>query len=241
LFPCLLTCDIVSDPGIIKINMNTEWPAKKEILIVAGIIIAAVVFFAVFNNGEEEIEVQATNQSSTLLTTTNTMPQSKSEVVIETNLGAITIELFNNKAPKTVANFIKLIESDFYDQTKFHRVIRDFMIQGGDPNSKGDQKELYGRGGPGYAFEDEINDEMLVRGVLAMANSGPNTNGSQFFIITAAQTPWLDGKHTPFGKVISGMNVVDKIGAVAVDANDIPVEPVVITSIQIKGATQKGN
>lgn len=132
-------------------------------------------------------------------------------VILKTNLGDIKLELFSKDAPKTVNNFLKLARSDFYDGTKFHRVIKDFMIQGGDPNSKDNDPSNDGFGGPGYTFEDEINSNKLVRGVLAMANAGPNTNGSQFFIVTAASTPWLDGKHTAFGKVIDGMDVVDKI------------------------------
>jgi cyclophilin family peptidyl-prolyl cis-trans isomerase len=155
-----------------------------------------------------------------------------SSATIETNVGNIVVEFFSDKAPKTVENFVKLAKSGFYNETKFHRVIRDFMIQGGDPLSKGDNENLYGRGGPGYTFKDEINDVKLVRGILAMANSGPNTNGSQFFIITAKETPWLQGKHTAFGKVVGGMNVVDLISKVETKDNDIPVKPIVIKSIR---------
>src|SRR3990167_9529245 len=144
--------------------------------------------------------------------------------LIKTNLGDIKLELFPSEAPKTVENFIKLSESDFYDGVKFHRVMKDFMIQSGDPNSKDDDWSDDGRGGPGYAFEDEINQHQLVKGVLAMANAGPNTNGSQFFIVTAEATPWLDGKHTVFGKVIKGMDVVSKIENVAVNENNHPTE-----------------
>lgn len=146
--------------------------------------------------------------------------------VMETNYGKIKLELFAKDAPKTVANFIKLAQTGFYDKTKFHRVIKDFMIQGGDPNSKDDDPSNDGYGGPGYTFEDEINSHKLARGILAMANSGPNTNGSQFFIVTAESTPWLDGKHTAFGKVIAGMDVVDKI-------EKMPNGSVVIKSMQI--------
>lgn len=146
--------------------------------------------------------------------------------IIETNYGKIKLELFTKDAPKTVANFLKLAQSGFYDGTKFHRVIKNFMIQGGDPNSKDDDPSNDGYGGPGYTFEDEINSHKLVRGVLAMANSGPNTNGSQFFIVTTESTPWLDGKHTAFGKVIAGMDVVDKI-------EKMPNGSAVIKSMQI--------
>lgn len=153
-------------------------------------------------------------------------------ITIKTNLGDIEIALSPDKAPKTVENFLKLASSHFYDGTRFHRVIKGFMIQGGDPLSKDlAQKESWGTGGPGYTFADEINDQKLVRGVLAMANSGPNTNGSQFFIVTEESTPWLDGHHTVFGKVTKGMDVVDKIENSKTDKTDKPVQDVVIESI----------
>jgi peptidyl-prolyl cis-trans isomerase B (cyclophilin B) len=152
-------------------------------------------------------------------------------VTLKTNLGDIKIELFDNDAPKTVANFTKLSKEGFYSGTRFHRVIKDFMIQGGDPNSKDNNWSNDGMGGPGYKFEDEFNNNKLVRGVLAMANSGPNTNGSQFFIVTAEATPWLDGKHTAFGKVIEGMDVVDKIEGLKTYENDNPQGGVTITEV----------
>src|SRR6188474_906409 len=124
-----------------------------------------------------------------------------------TNRGAVELELHDADAPKTVENFLKLARDGFYDGVIFHRVIPDFMIQGGDPTGTG-------RGGPGYQFEDEFNDNKVVRGALAMANAGPNTNGSQFFIVTAESTPWLDGKHTVFGRVTSGLEVADAISLV---------------------------
>jgi cyclophilin family peptidyl-prolyl cis-trans isomerase len=154
-------------------------------------------------------------------------------VTLKTNQGDITLELFESDAPKTVENFLKLATSDFYDGTLFHRVIPDFMIQGGDPNTKSGNRETFGTGGPGYTFEDEINDQQLVRGILAMANAGPDTNGSQFFIVTAPATSWLDGKHTAFGRVTEGMDVVDAIEKTAVDARDIPVEDVVIEDVVV--------
>lgn len=155
--------------------------------------------------------------------------------VLQTTLGEIKIEFFADKAPKTVGNFVKLAESGFYDGTKFHRVIKNFMIQSGDPLSKDDaQIARWGTGGPGYQFADEINDQKIVRGVLAMANSGPSTNGSQFFIVTAASAPWLDGKHTVFGKVVKEMAVVDKISSVEVGDRDIPKTSVIIESIVLK-------
>lgn len=155
--------------------------------------------------------------------------------VMETNFGEIKLEFFKNDAPKTAANFINLAKMGFYDGTKFHRVIKDFMIQGGDPNSKDNDWSNDGRGGPGYIFEDEINSHKIERGVIAMANSGPDTNGSQFFILTKSSAPWLDGVHTVFGKVIEGMNVVDKIENVKTDKSrgDHPMEDVVVKSIKI--------
>ncbi|MDD4988995.1 MAG: peptidylprolyl isomerase [Candidatus Pacebacteria bacterium] len=154
-------------------------------------------------------------------------------VTLKTSMGDIVLELFPDKAPKTVDNFISLAKKGFYDGTKFHRVIKDFMIQGGDPLSKGSDTSRYGTGGPGYSFADEINDVKLVQGVLAMANSGPDTNGSQFFIVTANATPWLDGHHTVFGKVISGMDVVLAIGKVKTGQNDLPVTPVVVNQVLV--------
>ena len=155
--------------------------------------------------------------------------------VMKTNLGEIKLELFVKDAPKTVGNFIKLSREKFYDEVRFHRVIKRFMIQGGDPNSKDDNWLDDGIGGPGYAFKDEINSNKIIRGALAMANAGPNTNGSQFFIVTAENAPWLDGKHTVFGKVVEGMAVVDKIDNVATDKtkNDHPIENVTIESVTI--------
>ena len=140
------------------------------------------------------------------------------------------MELFEDDAPKTVANFTKLADDGFYDGVVFHRVIEGFMIQGGDPTGTG-------TGGPGYQFEDEINEHRIARGALAMANVGPNTNGSQFFIVTAESCPWLDGKHTVFGRVTSGMDVVDAISAVDVDARDRPREPVSIERVELSSAT----
>jgi len=143
---------------------------------------------------------------------------------IQTNHGTIELELFGEDAPKTVENFTKLSRDGFYDGVIFHRVIPDFMIQGGDPTGTGS-------GGPGYQFEDEFNEHKVERGALAMANAGPNTNGSQFFIVTADACPWLDGKHTVFGQVTGGQDVVDKIGSTRTDARDRPVDDVKIESL----------
>src|ERR671924_277156 len=145
---------------------------------------------------------------------------------LHTSGGAIDLELYPDDAPKTVENFVKLSRDGFYEGVIFHRVIPDFMIQGGDPTGTG-------MGGPGYQFEDEFNQHRVVRGALAMANAGPNTNGSQFFIVTAEETPWLDGKHTVFGRVTSGMDVVDRISEADRDENDRPRTPVTIDRVEI--------
>jgi peptidyl-prolyl cis-trans isomerase B (cyclophilin B) len=149
-----------------------------------------------------------------------------SAATLHTNHGAIEVELFDDDAPKTVENFRKLAGDGFYEGVVFHRVIPDFMIQGGDPTGTG-------MGGPGYTFEDEFNDHKIERGALAMANAGPNTNGSQFFIVTTGAAPWLDGKHTVFGKVSGGMDAVDSIEKTDTDANDKPREPAVIERVEL--------
>ncbi|MFH1145589.1 MAG: peptidylprolyl isomerase [bacterium] len=155
-------------------------------------------------------------------------------VELRTNQGMITIELFQDETPLAASNFLKLVKDGFYDNTKFHRVIKGFMIQGGDPNSKDDDWSNDGIGGPGYTFADEVSKHKLVRGVVAMANAGPNTNGSQFFIITTAATPWLDGKHTAFGVVVDGMEVVDKIEKAQVNDNDHPVEDITVVKAVVR-------
>jgi cyclophilin family peptidyl-prolyl cis-trans isomerase len=145
---------------------------------------------------------------------------------IETSKGVIEVELFDEDAPKTVANFRELAGKSYYDGLTFHRVIPDFMVQAGCP--RGD-----GSGGPGYEFEDEANNRRIVRGALAMANRGPDTNGSQFFIVTADECPWLDGKHTVFGQVTAGMDVVDAISQVGRDGRDRPLEPVTTDTVKV--------
>jgi cyclophilin family peptidyl-prolyl cis-trans isomerase len=149
-----------------------------------------------------------------------------STATMHTNHGAIELELFDEDAPKTVENFRKLAADGFYDGVSFHRVIRDFMIQGGDPTGTGS-------GGPGYTFEDEFNEHKIERGALAMANAGPNTNGSQFFIVTTDAAPWLDGKHTVFGRVTAGMEAVDSIEGTDTNAADKPVADAVIERIEL--------
>src|SRR5436189_1600584 len=149
-----------------------------------------------------------------------------SEATLHTSAGPVTVELFDDAAPKTVANFRNLAADGFYDGLIFHRVIRDFMVQGGCP-------EGTGTGGPGYTFEDEINEHKIVRGALAMANAGPDTNGSQFFIVTTEAAPWLDGKHTVFGRVTEGMDAVDAIEGAKTGANDRPIEDQKIERVEL--------
>src|SRR6202161_638082 len=152
-----------------------------------------------------------------------------STVTMQTTEGTITFELFDEDAPKTVENFKKLTGDGFYDGLTFHRIIKDFMIQGGCPQGTG-------TGGPGYTFEDEFNSHKVVRGALAMANAGPNTNGSQFFIVTIDAAPWLDGKHTVFGQVTGGMDAVDAIKGLENGRNDRALEPPKIESIELDPA-----
>ncbi len=173
------------------------------------------------------------NQESNSMDKTN-MPkpemvidQSKNYyAVLKTNQGDIKVKFYTQDTPQTVNNFVYLAQNQFYDGLIFHRVIKDFMIQGGDPLGSG-------MGGPGYKFADEKSSNKLVKGSLAMTNSGPNTNGSQFFIVTADATPWLDGKHTNFGEVVEGMNVVEKIEQTQTGAQDKPVEEMKIEKVEI--------
>jgi cyclophilin family peptidyl-prolyl cis-trans isomerase len=153
-------------------------------------------------------------------------PDKSYTAVFNTNLGSFKIKLYAKETPLTVNNFVYLAKNKFYDGLIFHRIIKDFMIQGGDPVGNG-------TGGPGYRFPDEKSNNKIVKGSLAMANSGPNTNGSQFFIVTAEATPWLDGKHTNFGEVVEGLDVVEKIGVVKTGPNDKPIETVLINTIEI--------
>lgn len=185
-------------------------------------------------------ENQQANKTNNNQMTENTsvtlhdLAQEYGAAIIKTNLGDIKVKFYSEASPVTVNNFLNLAKDGFYDNTRFHRVINDFMIQGGDPNSKdASKKNLWGTGDPGYKFNDEFNNEKLIRGSLAMANSGPDTNGSQFFIVTAESTPWLDGKHTNFGEIIAGMDVVEKIEAGKTDARDCPLEDIIIESIEL--------
>ena len=195
-------------------------------------IVLALVFAVTFIGCQSSDTVkERTEEKTTPIEEETHMPESMTVAVINTNMGTIEIELFADKTPKTVENFVGLANKGFYDGIIFHRVIADFMLQGGDPTGTG-------RGGEslwGKSFEDEFVSELRhdVPGILSMANSGPNTNGSQFFI-TLVPTPWLDGKHTIFGKVISGMNVVEDIGKVKTGAGDKPVEDVIMINVKIE-------
>lgn len=194
---------------------------KKTVLISVAVIAIIIIFLFMFvpkNTNRENGEIKKETR----------------EVVLKTNKGDITLELFEDKTPITAGNFIKLAQAGFYDGVKFHRVIDGFMIQGGDPNSKGDDIALYGRGGPGYVISDEFAEGLKNdRGTISMANAGPNTGGSQFFI-NLVNNNFLDGKHPVFGKVVAGMEVVDAIAKTKTGANDVPVEPVVIEKIEVK-------
>lgn len=190
------------------------------------------------NKGNTNMNLNVNSQASSLQETYKKLGMEDllsqyNGAIIKTSSGDIKVKFYNQESPLTVNNFLNLAKKGFYDGTRFHRVIADFMIQGGDPNSKDDDWTNDGTGGPGYKFADEINTHKLVKGSLAMANSGKNTNGSQFFIVTAASTPWLDGKHTNFGEVVEGMDVVAKIEAVKVNENDHPLNDIEIKSIEL--------
>jgi len=163
-----------------------------------------------------------------------------SQALIKTNYGDIKVKFYGSDAPLTVNNFLNLAQADFYNGTKFHRVIKGFMIQGGDPLSKGTDTAVYGSGGPGYQFKDEYNNYPLDAGTLAMANAGPDTNGSQFFIVTSPTELHLQGHYTIFGKVVSGLDIVTKIENVSVlpnpgnpDEISLPAENVIINSVDL--------
>jgi len=217
------------------------WPMIVLIIIIAVAVIAGIYLYP----HEQKAVTDATGIDQTLFATTssnNTNNQSMSTstqavvATMHTNQGDITLELYPDQAPKAVANFEKLAKSGFYNGTLFHRVIKSFMIQGGDPLTKSDPKNwtVHGTGGPGYSFDDEQNNIKLERGVLAMANSGPNTNGSQFFIMTAKTPMQLAGYYTAFGRVLGSFEAVDKIEATPVNANDHPLSDMMINSIDIK-------
>ena len=200
----------------------------KKVIIAIALLVVIIILSLIFD--QRNVANMETKKEEVLSPTPGNVV-----AVMKTNFGDIKLELYANDAPKTVENFVRLSESKFYNDTRFHRVIKDFMIQGGDGFTKDESlKDRWGTGNPGYVFEDEINDHKLVRGVLAMANAGPNTNGSQFFIVTAESTPWLDGKHTVFGRVIDGMNVVDKIENLPTGENDVPLKDAIVEEVVIE-------
>lgn len=208
---------------------------KQTLWIIGGGMLVVAVALTLFYIGEPKKAAKTIKTTTMAAPTTTATGEVTNTVTLKTSMGDIALELYGKDAPKTVANFVKLASEGFYTGTRFHRVIKDFMIQGGDPLSKDDTKgNLWGTGDPGYKFEDEINGHKLVAGVIAMANAGPNTNGSQFFIVTAPSTPWLDGKHTVFGRVISGMDNVVAINSVQTAAGDRPITPVTITGVEVK-------
>lgn len=242
-----------------KTTLNKLLNKKTYILIIVLLIALFLIFKNIFFNmkteeNERESELNITKSETGLqaLDITKVDPltgQVKQEytstwapyannfnIRFETNYGDITCELYTNKAPITVMNFVNLAKIGYYNNTKFHRIIKDFMIQGGDFNSRFDDKSsIWGRGGPGYAFKDEFHSEdNMSMGDLAMANSGPNTNGSQFFIVTASSTPWLNGHHTIFGKVVNGLDIVLKIQDASTDKNDRPIDPIIIKNIIVE-------
>lgn len=231
--------------------------SKNISILIACAVLAILAYSYYSNKGNDDLvlqnsitDSQDTSSISQTSTTTNLADQTGSStlqnsnsnsdkktmnVTLKTNKGEITLELFADKAPNTVANFKKLAESGFYDGVKFHRVIKGFMIQSGDPLTKDDSKaDMWGTGGPGYKFADEIhaNNRNDV-GTISMANAGPNTNGSQFFI-NVNPNNFLDGKHTVFGKVIKGMDVVTEIEGVATNQSDRPLSPVIIEKVLIQ-------
>src|SRR3989344_1259827 len=198
------------------------------------IVFIIIIIFGTWFFSTRSSETNVTNLGLKLESENKTI-KTMTNATLNTNMGNITIEFFDSQAPKTVANFIKLAKDGFYSGVKFHRVIKGFMIQGGDPLSKDDTKvDSWGMGGPGYSFADEISKENKNDvGTIAMANAGANTNGSQFFINTANNN-FLDSKHTVFGKVTTGMEVVRKIENVKTTTADRPVDPVIINSITLK-------
>ncbi|TSC61983.1 MAG: peptidylprolyl isomerase [Parcubacteria group bacterium Gr01-1014_48] len=217
----------------------------KNIIIIGIIIIIGVLWFIFDRNSLTAIQLRelrvknaGQEEKPAEVKTEKTDMQKGNEknpiVVLKTNKGDISIELFMDTMPVTAGNFLKLAKEDFYDGVKFHRVIKDFMLQGGDPNSKGDDKSSYGTGGPGYTIKDEfVPGNANNRGTISMANAGPDTGGSQFFV-NLKNNDFLNDKHPVFGKVVEGMDVVDTIGTTETDAGDLPVEAVVIKDIEVK-------
>lgn len=216
---CFLLLIVIKRTGFKKIKMN-----KQTIFILLAVIAVVAVAVMVGNNKNGQVEKKYDGSDN---------QQINMNAIIKTSLGEIKVELYANKVPRTVQNFANLAEGGFYNGIKFHRVISEFMIQGGDPLTKDDtQKQLWGTGGPGYKFDDEPFEGQYSRGTLAMANLGPNTNGSQFFIMH--QDYPLPPNYVIFGNVIEGIDVVDKIAALETDSRDCPLEPPVIESVDIE-------
>ncbi len=212
----------------------------KYTLSIAGIVVILVIAFLIYGNFPNKEVATQTNPALDFQTAVEENINNDNQVkvmhaTLETSKGNIVIEFFPERAPKTVENFIKLAKEGFYDATKFHRVIKDFMIQGGDPLTKDDSKmAMWGTGGPGYKFEDEITAENKNNiGTIAMANAGPNTNGSQFFI-NVANNNFLDGKHTVFGRVTSGMEIITAIENTPTNTSDRPLTPVVLLKVSLQ-------
>lgn len=209
--------------------------------IILGLIICGAVWFFIDRSNNKKFDINQYNQTVEQKEdkinnqVKNNQKEKIMQATLHTNLGDITLELDYQNTPKTAENFVKLAQSGFYNNTKFHRVIKDFMNQGGDPLSKDDSKiDFWGTGGPGYTFEDEIGSQNNNSvGTISMANAGPNTNGSQFFI-NVKDNDFLNAKHTVFGKVISGMDVVIKINTSKTDENDRPISPIIIKDITLK-------
>lgn len=206
------------DPGDVIVSETLEAESREENSVLGQELVAE----------EPIVDVQAAPDSETLVEQQEAVVQESVDykALIKTNKGEILIDLYEDLSPKTVQNFVDLANKNFYDGIIFHRIIKDFMIQTGDPTGTG-------TGGPGYKFDDEFNSKKLVLGSVAMANSGPNTNGSQFFIVTTEATPWLDGKHTNFGEVVAGMEVVKAIEGVPTGPGDKPLEEVKMLSVEI--------
>ncbi len=207
---------------------------KFYILSILIILILVGAYFLFVQDKGEELTEEKKEEPIPDADNIVTSPNTNMMAIMQTNFGEIKLELFSSDAPKTVENFVNLVKEGFYDGTKFHRVIKNFMIQGGDPFTKDDSfKNRWGSGGPGYTFADEIhlNNHNII-GTIAMANAGSNTNGSQFFINTNDNN-FLDAKHTVFGKVVNGLNVVRKIENITTEGPDRPVDDVIIESMKI--------
>lgn len=197
-----------------------------------------IFFFVVVFTGQlltSLVEMSMREQTAFVDSVLLTKKQYVTVMVLDTTRGDITIRFDRGKAPSASNNVIQFASSGFYDGTKIHRIQKDVLIQGGDPLSREEERSLYGTGGPGYVFEDENTDAVLVRGTVALANRGkPNTNGSQFFIVTANELPAMEGKYTVIGKVIDGFNVLDVINGLPVDENEVPEKPVIIKEVRVE-------